>query len=330
MKIIFISLLLIGASTLMTGQSPTDIHTDIEPSHGFSTVAAIASSFNNARRNEETQLNLGNNVIDDLVMPAQLDWDNMSPEAKALYLLNDERTSRMGVNYGSGPVDGYPFEGVGTNLTAESQAYAAYLLNNNLFTHCPTSNNCPIDRINDAVGSSCQEFVPYTENIYVGLYSVAGHHFTNAIEEAIYKFIYDDASSGWGHRRMCLYQDFNDNYGDPDKRGIIGIGISEGGPYLGWASGVTVVMNYFDPVTSCSETLYVDTDDISGEDCPDDVLILNGIIPPGMHSSNHIESAGTVLSTRAVTFQATTTVEINNSFEIDMLGTLSVEITGCN
>ena len=329
MRYLFFMFLFFTVEISLIGQSPSDLISDIAESHGFSTVADIAASFNNARRQEEIQLGLGTNAIQDLEMPDQVTWDIMNNEEKALYLLNDERVARMGVNYGSGPVDGYPFEGVGQNLTLSSQNYAEYLMNNNQFTHCPTPSNCPTDRINAAVGSGCSEFIPYTENLYAGVNLLPNHTFPDAIASGIYNWSYKDDVDNWGHRRMNLFQGFNENYGDSDKRGIIGIGIKTGGPYLGWASGVVFVFNYFDPVSSCNEVLSVDTDDLPGS-CPDNTLTLNGDIPSGTYNSNHIEADGTVSSTSDVMFEATTTATLMELFEVEYEGILTVYITGCD
>jgi hypothetical protein len=73
-------------------------------------------TYNSARRSEELQLGLVANSISDLHLPDQHTWDYMSRDAQALYVLNDERTARACVDYGSGGVKGLPFEGVGSKI----------------------------------------------------------------------------------------------------------------------------------------------------------------------------------------------------------------------
>ena len=96
----------------LKAQSPANLIFDVNASHGFSTTQAIENTFNNGRRQEEIQLGLPTNSISNLNLPSDAIWDDMSDEAKMLFLLNDERTSRAGINYGAGPVKGLPFAGV--------------------------------------------------------------------------------------------------------------------------------------------------------------------------------------------------------------------------
>ena len=316
-------------SSLSMAQSPSDLTMDINSSNGFETVTATEASYNNARRQEEIQLGLPTNSIMDLDLPDQTVWDGLSSDEKALYLLNDERTARAGINYGNGAVKGLPFEGVGTALDAATQAHTDYLLANNAFTHCPTPTNCAHDRIDAAVGTSCQEPLGPSENLYASFTTEPGFLFPNAIAQGIYGWIYDDAQNSWGHRQMCLNQSFNDNYGDTGKAGILGIGVSVGGPFMTWPSGVVFGMNYFDPTTSCNETLKVDTDDLPGN-CPDNLLVVNGNIASGTYTSSRIESSGTVGANSTVIFEAIISVELNENFNVEPFGSIEVNMSPCN
>ncbi|MBK8504631.1 MAG: hypothetical protein IPL46_21935 [Saprospiraceae bacterium] len=132
---------------------PQDLNMDVNVPHNWTTVANIENTFNTARRQEETQLGLGANAIMNLDLPTQPVWDGYSIDQKALFVMNDERTSRAGINYGMGVVKGLPFNGIEANIDQVSQNWAQYNINNNIFEHChPTMNNadCPAGRISGA------------------------------------------------------------------------------------------------------------------------------------------------------------------------------------
>ncbi len=329
LKLLFIVFYTISFN-LVSAQSPGDLTADIVPSDGFSTVENIKASFNNARRQEEMQLALPANSIDDLSLPDQSTWDGMSYDERVLFLLNDERISRAGVDYGSGAVLGLPFEGVGMNLDMASQNHSDDLLSNNVFAHCnPNPTNCPQGRIDAAVGTSCQEFVPFNENLYASFSSASGYTFPGGMAAGIYNWMYEDKSDGFGHRRMILFQGFSDNYGDIGKAGIIGVGVAVGGPYLGWSSGLVLTLNYFDPTVTCNEVLVVDTDDLPGA-CGTALLTLSGDIPTNIYDSNLIEVEGNIQNTAVVIFNATTSVTVTGEFTINNGADFTLNIMGCN
>jgi len=93
------------------GQTPGNLNSDVTVTPNWSSVTNIENSFNMARREEETQLGLGVNSIQNLDIP-DANWNTWTDDQKALYILNDERTSRAGINYGAGPVKGLPFNGI--------------------------------------------------------------------------------------------------------------------------------------------------------------------------------------------------------------------------
>ena len=71
---------------LVHTQSPANLSTDIIASSGFSFVCAIEATYNNVRRLEEVQLNLGVNAIVDLDLPIQSALNTYSEDKKAQYI----------------------------------------------------------------------------------------------------------------------------------------------------------------------------------------------------------------------------------------------------
>jgi len=247
-------LLLIMCSEKIYSQSPQDLNTNVTTALDDSSVGTIASSFNQARREEEMQLGLGANAINDLVMPTQATWNAFSDDQKALYLLNDERTARAGINYGAGLVKGLPFNGIEANIDAVAQAWAQYNVDNNIVEHCHPNPNtdCPIQRINAAFPTGCTEFGGGIENLFA---SSQGTSFSTegALLQAIYGWNYQDANSGWGHRQANLSQSHDDNYGDPDEEGLVGFGIAQtDNPNVTWKTVVVVKFADPSPAPACN------------------------------------------------------------------------------
>jgi len=313
----------------ITAQSPSDLLSDIQASDGFFTVVDIEDSYNSARRAEELQLGLGVYSIADLDMPDQHTWDYMSREAQALFLLNDERTARACIDYGSGPVLGLPFEGVGHDIGGVAQHHAWNLLSSNTFSHCdPWYMNCAQERVDHAIDTACQDPIPYVENLYRFYFSEYGYKFPKLIAQAIYIWNYVDAGSGWEHRQMSLYQGFTDDTGDMGKEGIIGIGVEIGGPYYGWNSGAVLTFNYYDPVVGCHEYLRLDTDQLpSACGLP---LSLKGYIPSDTYSNCTIDISATVESGIDVTLRVINGVNMYPSLTVDQGGELEVSIAASN
>lgn len=262
--------------------SPPNINNDIswgtkagENGIGYTGVADIMAAFNYARRQEEVQLGLTVNALGNLVLPSQSVWDGMSDDAKALFLLNAERTARAGMMLG---VIGLPLAGIENHVDTTAQNYATLLHNSDTTGHYQPSGNSttdnPTKRIDATVGASCKEFTTRSENLaYFAAYSTVAIGATSVplpIERAIYAWIYDDASSSWGHREAVLLQDtplsnptstwgFKNNNGAAPHEGFLGfhrIGSTGytpfGTPPYPYSYGVAVVMNIFDPVSDAS------------------------------------------------------------------------------
>jgi hypothetical protein len=98
-----------------TETSPPDLNSDINWNAGYSDEGDIEQAYNYARRQEEIQLGVATNALGDLSLPGG--WSGMSDNAKALFILNDERSSRA-VLYGDAGItpNGITFEGIECNI----------------------------------------------------------------------------------------------------------------------------------------------------------------------------------------------------------------------
>jgi hypothetical protein len=252
--------------------SPPNITTDIKWGDNFSGVADIMAAFNNARRAEEQQLNLPANSLGNLVLPSQTVWSGMSDDAKALFLINAERTARNQMQPG---VLGLPYAGVERHVDEVSRDYAQLLHDLSKIGHYQPSNDPNVDnpskRLDNGVGASCREFISRSENLaYFAAYSsqaIGANSIPLPLERAIYGWIYDDSNSQWGHREAVLLQDmtlsnnpwgYNNDNGVATHEGFLGfhvIGSTSYKPFgeppanMPYNYGVAVVMNIFDPLS---------------------------------------------------------------------------------
>jgi len=189
---------------------------------GYLDVLDIQNAFNHARRIEENQFCLSTNSISNLIMPSQSIWDNMDLDERFLFLINEERKSRSGLNYclGEGPVSGLPFTGVETNIDDIAQAHAELLINTQSTT--PMSQATNIDNNPNIGGLGCDDFKYFRPNCchtYVP-YSVYRIYFTSMdmpadpstittpglVVRTVYFLVYGNGSAGNG-RKMILMQD---------------------------------------------------------------------------------------------------------------------------
>ncbi len=280
--------------------SPANITTDIVWTDsggtgfgaGYGGVDDISAAFNYARRQEELQLGFVTNTLPDLVMPSQTVWDGLSDDAKALYLINDERTARAGIEAG---VLGLPLAGIEQNIDGLAEYYAQFLHDNDTTGHDADGSGGPFVRIDDdpEIGNAknCHEFLPRSENL--AYFATTGDNIPLPLERSIYGFIYDDASSGWGHREAVLLQDvalnsyssFTNNNGSVGHEGFLGvhhISSADYAPFPTFPSnfGSVVVMEIFDPVSDaialtreCNYIVTLESDNIFGvEENNHDVL----------------------------------------------------------
>lgn len=229
----------------------------------FGGVADIELAFNNARRQEEVQLGLPANQLGLLDLPAQAQWDALSMDQRALFLLNAERMARTGMKTG---VLGLPFAAIESNLDKTAQTYAELLITSNTFGHYQPSGNPATDnpsiRISQTpVIKNCYQFISRAENL-AAFWSSRVAPIPLVLERAIYGWIYVDSASQWGHREAALLQDvglsvgatgFTNNVGDARHEGFLAIGHHGGAGYnpsnlAGMKYGEVVVMMIVDPV----------------------------------------------------------------------------------
>jgi ribosomal protein S30 len=233
------------------------------------------NAFNQARRAEEQQLGLAANTLGNLVLPSQAVWSAMSDDAKALFLINAERTARNNMRAG---VLGLPYAGVERHVDDVSRDYAQLLHDLSKTGHYQPSNDPNVDnpskRLDNGVGASCREFLSRSENL--AYFSVSSSQPIGAssiplpLERAIYAWIYDDSTSQWGHREAVLLQDttltnnpwgYKNNNGSAAHEGFLGfhvLGSTSYKPFgeppanMPYSYGVAVVMNIYDPLSDAA------------------------------------------------------------------------------
>ncbi|WP_020597756.1 hypothetical protein [Spirosoma panaciterrae] len=247
--------------------------TDFAPDAYFSSTAQIVAAFNKGRRAEETQLGLAANSLGTLTLPSS--YATLSDNQRALYLINAERAARAGINYGSGAVLGKPLEGVETALDNTAQSHADYLFTNNTFGHTGAGGTSPFQRVEATYPTNClqrnssgQYTMGRSENIYLS----CGASATYAVEQAIFSWIYRDATpnpTAWGHREAALIQNVDasghtgyvDDRGATGNEGFLGIGIRTGSGYTpcGSLPARLVVMNIADPSSDASCTFSLES-----------------------------------------------------------------------
>ena len=278
-------------------------------------VADVEREFNAARRNEENQLGLPSGTLGNLDLPA--DYLQRSSEEQALILVNAERTARHNVNYPSyGIVLGLPFEGVDLNLSAVAQGHANDMLSTGNFAHAGSDGRSSGQRIN-AVFGGCTE--GSGENIAWN----SNGGFILSVPLAFYNFIYDDGfCCSWGHRILCLKQNINNNYGDPNKIGLVGFGRASGG------NGDYFVMDYLDPRPNCTYTI-TNFEEDGSDDCEEILLVSSNITSDTYTASMEVRSDGTINSGATVVFKASDTVVLLPGFETKNNVTFTAMIGDC-
>jgi len=207
------------------------------------TVEEIAAEFNAARASDPT-------ISTSLVMPSQAEWDSYSDSEKALYLINSERCAR-GIRI---------FEGIDTSIiTAPAQKYADYLKDNNTWGHYEDGRD-PWERLEEDAGvivsgeSANADFFKYGENLAYIAYGTTENYpsIYEPVAISVYGWLYadkDDTDSEYGHRKFLLATGLNENFGETNKEGLIGVGVStlqyeENGFKM---TKIYTVLNAFDP-----------------------------------------------------------------------------------
>jgi hypothetical protein len=254
-------LILVASVQVVNADSPPNLNADIDWNAGYGGVAEVESAFNYGRRQEEVQLGLNRGALGNLDLPSQAVWNTFGDDAKALLILNAERTARAGIFPG---VVGLPFTNIQSDVDSLAQYYANYLISQNTTGH-DADGRTPFQRIDDDPSlGPCHEFLNRAENLAYFLTSNSSTPLY--VERAIYMWIYDDANSAWGHREAALLQDkdlatrnptygFSNNVGSLADEGFVGIGVAHSPYYnpdgLTWVKmGTIVVLNMIDPVST--------------------------------------------------------------------------------
>lgn len=203
----FVVLAAPGPVQAATTCTPTaTLPADISPNGPLDTGANVIATFNHARQQEGCNVSLS-------IDPAA--YDAATPQMQELMLVNAERQDR---GLGVLQLDATLLSQIDLNHSREMVQY-------NYFNHPspinqPGGQNDPITRImvNPAVNG--HNTLCCAENIAGG--GPAG--------DAIYRFMYVDSASNWGHRQNILgYASLVDNA--PGHYTWIGIGIATGGKY---------------------------------------------------------------------------------------------------
>lgn len=207
----------------------------------FVNASQVVAAFNKGRRTEELQFGFPANSLGIFSLP--VGYESMTPQQRALYLINTERQIRAGFDYGSGPVLGKPLEGLEEGLVNTAQGHADFLDSTKTFTHIGKDGSTGFDRIFATYPASCRQSLGLGEILYSGPTAFN-------IEAAVFNWIYMDSSSG-GTRLTLLIQDngisgkpnpflsigYVDDHGANGSEGFLGIGVK----------GNYIVLNIADP-----------------------------------------------------------------------------------
>jgi len=321
-------------------------------------VADIEGAFTNAHRLEEAQFCFSTNSINDWSMPVQADWDAMSIDVKFLFLMNEERKARGGLDYcnGFGPVKGSPFTGVEMNIDVLAQSYVDNLLMTGTKSLSAFADDVNADNRIGGTGCNlvqgirndcCHEHLPRAALSLRWPYNTAGSGIQTIEIEArtIYTWLYGNSNgTSAGSRETILLQDddleirasdpfgFSDNYGDTGDEGFIGIGIASG-PYNSTTGGTSyahvdyVLLGYFDPIPESYGCSYNCT---SCPACPNTISVNSIPFQDGViQAQNTVTAQGFVPSSGYVTMKSEDCIELNPVFEVASGGIFHAYIDGC-
>lgn len=267
----------------------------------------IEVQFNLGRREEERQLGLPSGSLGALSLPSE--FLELGFDQQALIILNAERTSR----------GGNAFEGVELNLNRVAQGHADDMFANSFFGHVGSDDSSPYTRIKREFDGCLDDRIT-SENIYW----TSLQNFEAAIAVALYNFIYDDACCFWGHRDNCLYENSgNNNYGDPNKYGLVGFGLTDGG------AGTYFVMDFLDPVQTCHYTLADFGVPPDGPGCTPHLSLPGPIVSGLYQASETVSSNGVVAPESQVEIIASMHIILENSFEVPAGSSLTATIGSC-
>lgn len=227
------------SGSLALGDYPPDPTADIPWLGNKSGVGDIEAAFNHARMQEYAQLSGMISPLPPMDLPSQSAWDAMSDNDKALFLVNSERLARSVQLLHS-------YE---SNVVSVAQNYADYLLTNDKWGHYADGKSPTIRLGENTAIANCHDGGLWMENLFAS--ATTASSIPLPVESAIYDWIYEDASSSWGHREMILHFPYLENGGSSDREGFMGIGRASGGPYtikdFPYPTAEVIVMNAFDP-----------------------------------------------------------------------------------
>jgi len=338
----------------LTSNISFDVNTAVPGLQGdFIAVIDIQAGFNNARRAEEKQFCIPTNSIKNLQMPFQSVWNAMSIDEKFLFLLNDERKARAGLNYcnGEGNIVGLPFTGVDLSIDQIAQNEANYLVAQQTLQTRALDNQ--IDANPNIGGSGCNAVAGVQPNCCHSAlkWSVISVYFrsefdppnpslilTEGIEaKSVYYWIYGNGVSN--KRTSVLLQNkesnaspigfINDN-GSAFDEGYIGIGIASGktAPGSNFKHIDFVIMSYFDPIPSSAGCNYICT---TCEPCPSTLFKNEVPIAAGEYEASFwIQSAGAVMGNSNVDMSAGSFIQLNPNFEVKKGSIYNAGIASCN
>jgi uncharacterized protein YkwD len=173
-----------------------------DPNAAFDTGAHVIKTFNFARQQEGCDVSLS-------IDPAA--YDAATPQMQEFMLVNAERQDR---GLGALQLDATLLSQIDLNHSSEMVQYNYFAHNSPI--NEPGGNNGPFARltVNPAINGHWDGL---GENIAGG--GPAG--------DAIYRFMYEDSASNWGHRQNILGY----SGGTPGHSTWIGIGIATGGKF---------------------------------------------------------------------------------------------------
>jgi hypothetical protein len=216
---------------------PHDIPWDINAN--ALTVDDVRTVFNRARAAENAALGT---FLGEINLPTMAVWRTMDDGARALWLINEERTARNLPR----------LHGIEQNVTAVAQAFADWLLAHNAWGH-DADGRTPKQRLyaNPTI-NACHDELGVAENLSSASTSSADG-IALPLERAIFGWLYDDAKHGWLHRHAILWTPYAENSGPADREGFLGIGHAHGS-YMGYPQSDMIVMNVFDPCATWTYT----------------------------------------------------------------------------
>ncbi len=202
------------------------------------TVKDIEILFNHAHQNDPS-------VNQDITLPNQDIWDNMSESQKVLYLVNSERCAR-GIRL---------FEGIDLDIqNSVTKPYANYIANHESdFAANPhqADGTTLKQRLENGgvvlgsnavyIGENIAEFGVAYSNGYQPVYASAA--------KSVYGWLYLDKAENYGHREFVLITGFDDDSGLPDQEGIISVYTAKNQKQdnQGYWTNSFTVMDGFDP-----------------------------------------------------------------------------------